>query len=88
MAMNRKGLTMETSMIAKAKTATQIGLIVFILTIIGFKGLPIDWLLPMIKLILQMNLIYYLTGLTAIFTVVTGISYVYHNRRVIRQFFA
>lgn len=87
MAMNRKGMTMVTSNIAKAKTAVQITLIIFILTILGFKGIPIDWIKPLIKSIHKLNLIYYLTGIVAVFTLITGISYLYNNRTAIRQFF-
>jgi len=88
MAMKKKGFHLVTSNIAKAKTAAQIGIIIFILVIVGFKGIPIDWINPIIYFVQEMRIIYYFTLLVTIFTVLTGISYIYNNRSAIRKFLA
>ncbi len=87
MAMRHKGLKMITSNIAKAKTATQIFIIGFILTYIGLKGLKIGLLVPVMNGIRDFNLIYYLTLLVTLFTVYTGFSYLNDNQQVIKKFF-
>ncbi len=87
MAMKRKGLTMVTSNIAKAKTAVQISLIILTLTFLGFKGLSVDWIISIINVIKELKIIYYLTGIVTVFTVYTGIMYIINNRIVIRKLF-
>jgi CDP-diacylglycerol--glycerol-3-phosphate 3-phosphatidyltransferase len=88
MIMEFRGLTLFTSKIAKAKTATQLGIIIFILAFLGFKSLPYHWLSNLITLIRDMNLIYYLTFAVTLFTLYTGFTYLYENRAAIRQFFS
>ena len=58
MAMERKGLSMVTSTIAKAKTATQMTIIIFILVVLGLKGLSFKWSMPILDIIFQYQLIY------------------------------
>ncbi len=84
--MSQKGFIMITSKIAKAKTGTQLGIIIFILTFLGLKALNLEPLRFIIQFIAQYQFIYYLTLLVTIFTVVTGINYIRTNRKVISQF--
>ena len=91
MVMEKNGFTMLTSKIAKAKTAIQITIIIFILLFIGFKGIPFEWLSfewlkVLFGIILKYRIIYYLTLIVTVFTVWTGILYLYNNRGVIRKF--
>ncbi len=88
MMMGHKGLKMITSNIAKAKTATQITIIGFILAYLGLKGLKIGLLIPILDFVKQYQLIYYLTFAATLFTVYTGITYLFDNRQVIRKFFS
>ena len=84
--MNNKGFQMVTSNIAKAKTSFQVVIIVTILLYLGSARLPFDWSADYIKLIREYELIYYLTLLITVFTVFTGIAYIYDNRSAIRQY--
>tara|TARA_B100000003_G_C10926934_1_gene369538 strand:+ start:1683 stop:2213 length:531 start_codon:yes stop_codon:yes gene_type:complete len=86
MAMERKGLSMVTSTAAKAKTATQMTIIIFILIVLGLKGLSFKWSMPILDIISQYQLVYNLTFLATVFTVFTGISYIYSNRTLIQKF--
>ena len=86
MAMSSKNKTMVTSKIAKRKTLSQVLIIIFILFNIGFNTLPISWIKDLILFSKQYDLIYYLTLLVTLFTVFTGFTYLYTNRKVIRQF--
>ena len=84
--MNNKGFQMVTSNIAKAKTSFQVVIIVSILLYLGSARLPFDWSADYIQLIREYELIYYLTLLITVFTVFTGIAYIYDNRSAIRQY--
>ena len=84
--MNNKGFQMVTSNIAKAKTSFQVVIIVTILLYLGSARLPFDWSADYIQLIREYELIYYLTLLITVFTVFTGIAYIYDNRSAIRQY--
>lgn len=86
MAMERKGLSMVTSTVAKAKTATQMTIIIFILIVLGLKGLSFKWSMPILDIISQYQLVYNLTFFATVFTVFTGISYIYSNRTLIQKF--
>ena len=86
MAMSSKNKTMVTSKIAKRKTLSQVLIIIFILFNIGFNTLPISWIKDLILFSKQYDLIYYLTLLVTLFTVFTGLTYLYTNRTVIKQF--
>ncbi len=86
MAMESKGLTMITSKIAKAKTTTQISVIIFILLFLGVQIFSYTWLKEAINFIIKNRIIYYFTLLATIFTVWTGISYLYKNRLVIKDY--
>lgn len=86
MAMNRKGMEMVTSNIAKAKTVIQINIIGFILIIMGISGLSIDWATPMLNLVKEYQLIYNFTLVATIFTVFTGFNYIYSNFSMITKY--
>ena len=86
MVMEQKGLSMVTSTIAKAKTVAQMFIISFILSVLGLKGLSLAWAVPMLDIVKEYSLIYNLTLFVTIFTVFTGLTYLYVNRVVIQQF--
>ena len=86
MAVEHKGLSMVTSMIAKAKTTVQYIIIMFILIVMGLKGLSVSWTVPMIELVDQYRMIYNLTFFISLFTVLTGITYLYDNRDTLQHF--
>ena len=86
MAMEQKGLSMVTSTIAKAKTVAQMFIISFILCVLGLKGLSLAWTVPMLDIVKEYSLIYNLTLFATIFTVFTGLTYLYVNRGAIQQF--
>lgn len=85
-AMESKGLTMITSKIAKAKTTTQISVIIFILLFLGMQIFSYSWLKETINFIIENRIIYYFTLIATIFTVWTGISYLYKNRLIIKDY--
>jgi len=86
MAMESQGLTMITSKIAKAKTTTQISVIIFILLFLGIQIFDINWLRTILLFISEYRIIYYFTLLATVFTVITGITYLYNNRKIIKSF--
>ncbi len=86
MAMESKGLTMITSKIAKAKTTTQISVIIFILLFLSIQIFSYSWLREVIDFILVNRIIYYIALLATGFTIWTGISYLYKNRLIIKNF--
>ena len=86
MVMEKNGISMITTKIAKAKTFIQISIIIFILLFLGLQGIPFEWLKILFGIILKFRIIYYLTLVVTVFTVWTGISYLYNNRTAIRQF--
>ncbi len=86
MAVEHKGLSMVTSLIAKAKTTIQYIIIMFILTVMGLKGFSFGWIPAMIEVVDQFSLIYYFTFFISLFTVLTGLTYLYDNRDTIQQF--
>lgn len=86
--MSARGFTMLTSRIAKAKTGTQIIIIITTLIFMGAKGfLQFSILKEIIGWLVEYSVIYYLTGAVAIFTLYTGITYVYDNRKSIGKLF-
>ena len=86
MVMNFKGLEMVTSNIAKAKTVIQINIILFILIILGIKGLSFSWAFTILKVVRDYHLIYNFTLIVTIITVLTGFGYIYSNRNTIIGF--
>ena len=86
MAMESQGLTMITSKIAKAKTTTQISVIIFILAFLGFQIFDMSWLGIVYDFIIDYRVIYYFTMIATIFTVITGITYLYNNKNIIKRF--
>lgn len=88
MVMNAKGFELLTSRIAKAKTAVQIGIISFILTYLGVRSLKLGMFDPFITTIRHYHIIYYLMFIATVFTVYTGIVYLYRNMAIIKKFFS
>ncbi len=86
MALESKGLTMITSKIAKAKTTTQISVIIFILLFLVVQIFSYDWIRVVIQFIIEQRIIYYITLLATILTLWTGISYLYKNRLIIKNY--
>ena len=58
----------------------------FILIVMGLKGLSVSWTAPMIELVDQYRMIYNLTFFISLFTVLTGITYLYDNRDTLQHF--
>ena len=86
MALESKGLTMITSKIAKAKTTTQISVIIFILLFLVVQIFSYDWIRVVIQFIIEQRIIYYITLLATILTLWTGITYLYKNRLIIKNY--
>ncbi len=86
MAMSHKGFSLLTSKIAKAKTGTQIGIIIFILLFLGTRNIHLDMVRTVLQFFRQYHFVYYLTLFVTLFTVYTGLTYIYDNRAEIRQF--
>jgi CDP-diacylglycerol--glycerol-3-phosphate 3-phosphatidyltransferase len=86
MTLESKGLTMITSKIAKAKTTTQISVIIFILLFLVVQIFSYDWIRDVIQFIIQQRIIYYVTLFATILTLWTGISYLYKNRLIIKNY--
>ena len=85
MAIESKGRSMKTSNIAKAKTASQMTIIIFILIFLGFKGFSISWAIPIFNFIKNYQLIYNFSLIVTLFTALTGLSYIYSNRYIIKE---
>ncbi|MEE8479092.1 MAG: CDP-diacylglycerol--glycerol-3-phosphate 3-phosphatidyltransferase [Candidatus Neomarinimicrobiota bacterium] len=86
MTLESQGLTMITSKIAKAKTTTQISVIIFILLFLVVQIFSYDWIRDVIQFIIQQRIIYYVTLFATILTLWTGISYLYKNRLIIKNY--
>ena len=86
LAMSGSGFEFVTSKLSKYKTAFQLTIIILTLLFISAEGLGMRTLLPTIKIIKEYKIIYILTGFTTIFTVYTGILYVYANRLLIKKY--
>ena len=84
--MSSKNMVMVTSNIAKRKTLTQVLIIIFILLHLGSVSFPISWIGDFHQFSRHYQLIYYLTLSVTIFTLLTGFTYLYTNRAVIRQY--
>lgn len=84
--MNNKGFQMVTSNIAKAKTTVQIGAIVSILVYLGTVRLAMDWTQDYVVFVQEYEIVYYFTLIITLFTMITGITYIYDNRNAIREF--
>ena len=80
------GFEFVTSKLSKYKTAFQLTIIIVTLLFMAIEGLDISIFIPTLEIIKQYRIIYLLTMFTAIFTVYTGIIYLYTNRMMIRKF--
>jgi phosphatidylglycerophosphate synthase len=86
MAIEHKGLSMVTSMIAKTKTTVQYIIIIFTLIVLGLKGIEFGWASSFLKVVNDFQLIYHLTFFITLFTALTGLTYLYDNRQTIKYF--
>ena len=85
-AMEQKGISMVTSMIAKLKTSAQMTIITLILIVLGLKGLSMAWATPILDIVNNYKIIYNLTFFVTIFTFFTGLTYIYSNWKMILRF--
>ena len=86
MAMEQKGKTMVTSIIAKLKTSAQMIIITFILIILGLKGLSLTWAVSILDIVKDYKLVYNLSLFVTLFTGFTGLTYLFSNRKIIIYF--
>ena len=86
LAISNSGFEFVTSKLSKYKTAFQLGIIIITLIFLSIDGFDMEFFIPTIKIIREYNIIYILTGFTAIFTAYTGILYVYANRLHIQKY--
>ena len=86
MAMEQRGKTMVTSLIAKLKTSAQMIIITFILIILGLKGLSLAWAMPVLDIVKEYKIIYNSTLFVTFFTGFTGLTYLFSNRKIILRF--
>ncbi len=82
----RNGLSMVTSKVAKFKTAAQIVAIVVILSVLSLKTIKFISSETFLKFIDRYDIVWYVALLATVFTVYTGINYLYSNRGTIRTF--
>lgn len=82
------GFSMVTSKVAKAKTLVQVVAIVSILLYMGFVKLALNWTHNYVQLVNEYDLIYVFALSITVFTVFTGLVYIYDNRSSIRQYLA
>lgn len=86
MAIEYRGLSMVTSLIAKTKTTIQYIIIIFTLIVLGLKGIHFAWTISFVQIVNEFRLIYNLTFFITLFTVLTGLTYLYDNRNAIQEF--
>ena len=86
LAISSSGFEFVTSKLSKYKTAFQLTIIIITLIFLSIDGLDMGVFFPTIQMIEEYNIIYILTGFTAIFTAYTGILYVYSNRYLIKKY--
>ena len=80
------GISLVTSKIAKAKTGVQIAAIIFVLSYLALKTLSFLDASQIIMFIDTFNLIWATVFSATIFTVYTGLHYLFINRAVISAF--
>ena len=86
-AMVSKDLEMVTSRLAKFKTGIQITVIIFTLIFLGLQQeIAWEWTMPILAIIEQYRLIYILTFIVTLFTIYTGVNYLYYNRPIIQKY--
>mgnify|MGYP001290155636 FL=1 len=86
MVIEYRGLSMVTSLIAKTKTTVQYIIIIFTLFVLGLKGIHLTWTISFIEIVNEFKLIYNLTFFITLFTVLTGLTYLYENKNTIQEF--
>ena len=84
--MSNKGFSFITTKISKYKTAFQLTIIIMTLIFISIDDMNMDFLVPIVGIIKEFNIIYFLTFIMTVFTAYTGINYIYMNRIVIQKY--
>ena len=84
--MSNKGFSFITTKISKYKTAFQLTIIIMTLIFISIDDMNMDSLVPIVSIIKEFNIIYFLTFIMTVFTAYTGINYIYMNRIVIQKY--
>ncbi len=80
------GISLVTSKVAKAKTGAQISAIIFVLAYLSLKTFPLIDAAELTAFIDEFNLIWYTVLTATLFTVYTGLNYLYINRDAIETF--
>ncbi len=80
------GISLVTSQVAKAKTGAQISVIFFVLAYLALKSFPLIDAARLTAFIDEFNLIWYAALTATLFTVYTGLNYLYINREAIESF--
>ncbi len=80
------GISLVTSKVAKAKTGAQISAIIFVLAYLSLKTFPLIDAAELTAFIDEFNLIWYAVLTATLFTVYTGLNYLYINRDSIETF--
>ena len=73
--------------IAKLKTSAQMTIIIFILLILGLKGLSLTWAIPVLDIVKDYKLVYNLSLFVTVFTGFTGLTYLFSNRKLLFSFY-
>lgn len=81
-----RGIRLVTSKIAKAKTAAQMSAIIFVLSYLALKTFPLIDGTVIIAFIDRYDLVWYSVLVATLFTVYTGLNYLYLNRAAIETF--
>lgn len=85
--MEKNGLKMVTSMLAKVKTAVQVMVITVTLIFLGIPAFSSPAINTLHSFLQEYRVVYYLTFAVALFTVYTGINYLYTNRAALKKLF-
>ena len=80
------GISLVTSKLAKAKTGVQISAIIFVLSYLALKTFPLIDAAKLTTFIDEFNLIWNAVMMTTLFTMYTGLNYLYVNRKAIEAF--
>jgi len=79
--LEKRGMPMATSSLAKAKTGIQVASVIVILCYLSLKSYQVNWITDLID---GMYLILVLMLITVLFTLYTGFDYFFMNRSAIR----
>jgi len=86
-ALEKNGLEMVTSVLAKVKTTVQIIVIILSLIFLGLPGMPFLGLGFIHTFLQEYEIVYFMTLGVSVFTVFTGFVYIYTNRSAVKKIF-